>query len=293
MKLKEVLDKTTNFFKEKKIESPRLEAELLLSHALDLERIQLYLKFDQPLKESELSVCREFVRRRVQGEPVAYILGYRDFYKNRFFVDVNTLIPRPETEHLVEEVLLWAQDRGQTYGLLDLGTGSGCIGLSLLKECPQARLVAVDISEKALEVARKNAAALEVADRVLFVHSDAANTDQIMKAFKDFTLQSSIDVLVSNPPYIAEGDVFVEENVKKFEPHSALYAADEGLRLLREWSRSFGSYLSSRALCLMEMGATQGVEMKKHFHSLEFFNEVRVIKDLSGHDRIIVGEKNG
>lgn len=293
MKLKEVLDKTTAFFKDKKIETPRLDAELLFAHALKLERIQLYLKFDQPLFEEELSTLRELVRRRAQGEPVAYILGYRDFFGHRFEVNSATLIPRPETEHLIEEVQKWQPEKTTPLHIVDLGTGTGCVGLTLLMEYPEARLVSVDVSEKALEVAKRNAESLSVADRVRFIHSDAGNVDLVMSSFKDFMRHDNVDVLVSNPPYIAANDSAVEENVKKFEPSSALFAEDEGLALLKKWSTAYGPYLASNAVMLMEMGMSQGSAMQSHFQNLKLFNEVRVIKDLSGHDRVIYGVKHG
>ncbi|WP_374076650.1 peptide chain release factor N(5)-glutamine methyltransferase [Bdellovibrio bacteriovorus] len=293
MKLKEILDKTTAFFKDKKIESPRLDAELLLAHGLKLERIQLYLRFDQPMKEDELAVLRELVRRRASGEPVAYILGYRDFFGHRFEVNSSVLIPRPETEHVVEEVVKWAEGKESHFGFIDLGCGSGCIGLSLLKEFPEARLIAVDLSEKALEVAKRNAETLEVSDRVRFIHADAANQDVVMSAYKEFVGKDKVDALISNPPYIAHGDPGVEENVKKFEPNSALYAEAEGLALLKSWSQVYGSHLKSPGIMLMEMGMTQGPAMKEHFANLKIFNEISVIKDLSGHDRVIRGVTHG
>ncbi len=293
MKLKEVLDKTIAFFKDKKFYTPRLDAELLIAHGLKLERIQLYMKYDQPLNEAELATCRELVRRRITGEPVAYILGYRDFYGHRFEVNSATLIPRPETEHLVEEVSKFAKDKEHSWTVLDLGCGSGCIGLSVLMELPQAKLVAVDVSAKALEVARRNAESLGVSDRVQFIEADAGNADLVMDSFKKFMGQDALDILVSNPPYIADGDPGVEENVKKFEPNSALYAEENGLALLKAWSSSYVGYLNSAALVVMEMGLTQGSEMKTHFEKLGPFNEVRVIKDLSGHDRVIYGVKRG
>lgn len=293
MKLKEILDKTTAFFRDKKIDTPRLDAELLLAHGLKLERIQLYLRFDQPMKEDELAICRELVRRRASGEPVAYILGYRDFFGHRFEVNPSVLIPRPETEHVIEAVLEWAPDKGQSLGFIDLGAGSGCIGLSLLLEYPQAHLVSVDLSEKALETAKRNAEALGLQDRVRFVHADAANVQEVMSVYKDFTGQQLVDVLVSNPPYIAPNDPLVEENVKRFEPNSALFAEDEGLALLKAWSALYAPYLKGPGLMLMEMGMTQGPAMKQAFEALKIFNEISVIKDLSGHDRVIRGEKNG
>jgi release factor glutamine methyltransferase len=138
MKLKEVLDKTTAFFKDKKLDTPRLDAELLLSHGLKLDRIQLYMKFDQPLSDEELATCRELVRRRSQGEPVAYIQGSKEFYGFSFEVNSHVLIPRPETEHIIDEALKWATDKDRELKILDLGTGSGCVGLTLLKKFPQS-----------------------------------------------------------------------------------------------------------------------------------------------------------
>lgn len=293
MKLKEVLDKTTHFFKEKNIDSPRLDAELLLAHGLKLERMQLYLKFDQPLADAELAICRDLVRRRVQGEPVAYILGSKYFYGYNFTVNSAVLIPRPETEHIVEAVLDWAKDKETEYHILDLGAGSGCIGLTLLKKLPRAKLIAVDISDKALEVARANAANLQIEERVCFVNADASDSDRILAAVKEFTGQEKLDVLVSNPPYIAPEDQDVEENVKKFEPQSALFAAENGLKFLRDWSRTYIPFLSDQSLVLMEMGMSQGPAMRTHFESLGAFNKVDVIKDLAGLDRIIRGVKNG
>lgn len=293
MKLKEILDKTTAFFKDKKIETPRLDAELLLAHGLKIERIQLYLRFDQPMKEDELVILRELVRRRATGEPVAYILGYRDFYKNRFEVNSSVLIPRPETEHVVEEALDWASDRNRAWGILDLGCGSGCIGLSLLKELPAAKLIAVDLSPTALEVAKRNAEALGLTDRVRFINADASQVSLIMNEYQEFVGQSKIDIFVSNPPYIAEQDPSVEVHVKKFEPNSALFAADDGLALLKSWSKEYTPFMQSPSIVLMEMGMSQGSEMNEHFTSLKIFNEIKVIKDLSGHDRVIRGVTHG
>lgn len=294
MKLKEILDKTTLFFKDKQIETPRFDAELLLAHGLKLERIQLYLRFDQPMTEGELSVLRELVRRRASGEPVAYILGYRDFYKYRFEVNSSVLIPRPETEHIIEEAIAWATDeKDKPFGIIDLGCGSGCIGLTLLKECHQARLLSVDVSEKALEVAKRNAASLGVLERVEFLHSDASNEDAVMSAYKKFTSSDKIDVFVSNPPYIALSDPQVEPNVKKFEPSLALYAEDNGLALLKDWSKIYSPHLNVPGIMLMEMGMSQGSALKDYLQGLKIFNEISIIKDLSGHDRVIRGEKNG
>lgn len=286
MKLQDVLHKTTQFFKDKKFQSPRLDAELILAHGLGVERIQLYLKFDQPLSESELSICRELVRRRTSGEPVAYILGYRYFYGRRFNVSNKTLIPRPETEHLVEEALAWFKRNKIINPMIaDLGCGTGCIGLSLLAEMPEAKLTALDISAEAIEVAKQNAVELGVDSRVNFIVQDA-------KLWLDEQGPEAYDAILANPPYISESDPDVEEMVRKFEPNQALFAADEGLELLKSWSKKSVKVLKSPGLCLMEMGSKQAVEMIDSLETMTAFKVVRVIKDLSGHDRLILGEKN-
>lgn len=287
MKLQEVLSKTTQFFKEKNFHSPRLDAELILAHGLGLERIQLYLKFDQPLSEQELARCRELVRRRTQGEPVAYILGHRDFFGLRFKVNSHTLIPRPETEHLVEEALEWFKNQNLASPVFaDLGCGSGCIGLSILKNHPEARLVAVDISADAIAVAKENAADLGVSDRVEFVNMDAGVWLTLPENKMRF------DAILSNPPYIAEDDPQVEAMVRKYEPAQALFAPEQGLALLKDWSEKALQTLKVPGLCIMEMGHLQGGQMIDSLESLTAYKEVRVIKDLSGHDRLIFGVKH-
>lgn len=286
MKLKEVLDRTVQFFKEKKIETPRLDTEILLTEALGYKnRVDLYLKYEQPLKEEELARSRDFVRRRAQGEPVAYIVGKKDFYGFTFQVDSSVLIPRPETELLVEAALDWVQKKKiSACQILDLGTGSGCIGLSLLKKIPESTLTAVDISGEALEIAKKNAGTLGVSSRVEFIQSDSLELDFPKQSF---------DLIVANPPYIAENDPHVQLEVKVFEPNEALFAPDNGLSSLCEWSKKAVPWLKSISFMGFEMGSTQGPVMKEHFTSLKTFDNVKVIKDLAGLDRHVIGEKNG
>ncbi len=292
MQIKEVLDKTIKFFKDKGFESPRLHAELLLAHSLKIERIQLYLKFEQLLNEKQLADARELVKRYVAGEPVAYIVGERGFFGHVFKVGPGVLIPRPETEHLVEEAVEWMKKNpSDKFPVVDLGCGSGCIGLSVLKANPAAFLVAVDISETALKYARENAEALGVSDRCRLVLADAENADLILTELKKDGFDK-INLLLSNPPYISESDLEVQKSVKDFEPAEALFAQEDGLAKLRKWSKLYLPFLSQPGLMLMEMGYQQGPDMKKHFDELKF-QRVAITKDLSGHDRIIRGEIHG
>jgi release factor glutamine methyltransferase len=283
MNLKEIIERTTKFFKEKNIESARLDSELLISSALGLRRIDLYLKFEQPLKELELEKCRELVRRRAQGEPVAYILGKKDFYNLSFEVDSTVLIPRPETETLVEIVLDWMRQKNiEEYRVLDLGSGSGCIGLTIAKNEARSVVTMVEFSDAALEVSRRNKESLKLGENVNLVLSRAQNFSYI---------ESSWDVIVANPPYIADADPLVDKNVKKFEPSSALYASQEGLGEIFEWSTKAAGSLKRPGIMIFEIGMTQGEMVKRHFESLGVFDQVNIQKDLSGLDRFIIGEK--
>lgn len=285
MKTKEVLDKTIQFFRDKKMENARLEAEWLIGAGLGLDRVQLYLKFDQPLKENEVTKLRDMVKRRIAGEPLAYITNSRGFYGLEFKVTPDVLIPRPETETLVEKALDYLKTLDQeSISILDLGTGSGCIGLTLAKKDPRVKLKLVDISPGALSIAKENAEALNVTDRCQFFEAKA---DQFLNQETE-----SFDLILANPPYIAPSDTHVEKDVKAFEPHTALFA-EEGTSLLKLWSQSAASKLKSKSLMMMEMGFDQGPQMKDFYINLKCFSKIEVIKDLSGHDRVILGEKNG
>ncbi|MFN8846160.1 MAG: peptide chain release factor N(5)-glutamine methyltransferase [Bdellovibrionales bacterium] len=284
MKVKEVLDKTIQFFREKKMEQARFEAEWLIGAGLGLDRVQLYMKYDQPLKENEIVKLREFVKRRVQGEPLAYIAGVKGFYGFDFIVNKDVLIPRPETETLVEKALDFIKLKSLSAPkIIDLGTGSGCVGLTLAKKISGATVTLLDISPAALLVARQNAENLKILDRVSFIESDAA---EFLKGTDE-----TFDLILANPPYISPDDKQVDDHVRKFEPHLALFA-DSGTRLLKTWSEKAQGKLKSPGLMLMEMGHDQGEEMKTWFESFHFFSQVQVIQDLSKNDRVILGERN-
>lgn len=285
MKLKEVLDKTIQFYRDKKIESPKLEAEWLFSFVLKLNRVQLYLKFDQPLKDEELQILREAIKRRVAGEPLAYIIGSRGFYGYEFKVTPDVLIPRPETETLVEKALEKIKDLTQdSVRVLDLGCGSGCIGLTIAKKDPRVKVDLVDLSAKALEVTQENAKALGVLEQCQFINQDAR---EFLRSTNE-----NYDLIVANPPYIPPNDPQVEENVKKYEPHMALYSP-QGTSALKEWSTLGVEKLADTGFMMMEMGYDQGPEMKNHFENFKVFTKVEVIQDLSSKDRVISGEIHG
>lgn len=280
MKLNDVLQKTIQFFKDKKFETPRLDAELLIAHALKMPRIQLYVKFDSPLTEAEINLCREYVKRRTAGEPVAYIIEEKGFYGHNFKVIPGVLIPRPETEMIVDEVLAdFKKHPRDQIRILDLGAGTGCIGLSILKHIPLGKLITVEKSAEAFAALKHNIEALELSERTEAINADVAdlNTVELGK----------FDYIVSNPPYIDVNDTQVEVNVRKYEPSLALFSEDQGLHALKTWSAKFAKSLNEQGLMLFEMGYTQGPTMQKHFADLPGLKDVAILKDLSGLDRII------
>lgn len=278
MIVKEVLDKTVRFFRDKKIESPRLDAELLIAAALGLKRIDLYLKFDQPLKDEEVTRCRDHVRRRSSGEPVAYILGTKEFFGESFLVSPDVLIPRPETELLVEAAIKWAQEQqSDSLQILDLGCGSGCLGLSVAQKILNSKVTLVDISESALSVAKKNVEKLGLSERATLVLSDAAI----------FNSEEKFDLILANPPYIDPKDARVESNVRQFEPHLALFAGNKGLEKIFSWSQNIKRFAQPKSFVGFEIGCDQGQEVLTHFFSLGFLN-AKILKDYSDLDRHVV-----
>lgn len=281
MKVADVLQKTTQFLKDKMSESPRLDSEILLSTALGWQRIDLYIKHDYPLTEEELVKCREFVRRRSQGEPVAYIIGNKDFYGRTFHVGPQVLIPRPETEHVVEEVLKWTKARSseQKYQILDMGSGSGALALTLALELPNSEVTAVEKSGEAGEIWKNNAEQLEA---IATLHVQDVG-EFFQKNSKQF------DIVVANPPYIQINDERVQASVRKYEPGLALFAEDNGFQCIQKWSELVMPFLKEESLIVFEIGSDQGMMAAEHFTKLGLKN-VKIEKDLAGLDRVVRGE---
>lgn len=284
MMVKDVIQKTTQFFREKGFDSPRLDTELLIASALHWERMKLYLNYEYPLSEEELTTCRDFVRRRASGEPVAYILGEKGFFSHTFKVTSDVLIPRPETETLVEIAIDWAKANAAAPRIVDLGTGSGCIGLSLLAALPEAQLLAVELSAGALAIAKENAETLQVSGRA---HWHAGDAGAVTRDLVEHELGTLADVIVANPPYIAVNDPEVQESVKKFEPASALFSGDDGLGHIRSWAKAAGPIARAGAFVMFEIGFDQGRTAKEIFEQTNFFERIEVVRDLAGHERFV------
>lgn len=293
----EIVKKTTVFFHDKGISTARLDSELLIARALGWERLQVFLKFDYPLNDEEMEKCRDLVRRRSKGEPVAYILGEKGFYEHTFEVTPATLIPRPETEMLVEraiEFLVSSEaakaSARQSSLAVDLGCGTGCIGLSIAAAVPTAKVVLVDFSAEALEVAKRNAVRLGVEDRCEFRHADAGLVDERLA-----DLSGLADVVVANPPYIDPADERVEKNVRQFEPHSALFAGtpgQKGLEQIESWSKTAVSLTLKTGCTIFEIGDGQGAEALQFFKNAGWA-ELELVRDHSDRERMIVGVHHG
>lgn len=273
----EIIKRTTEFFSGKGIESPRLNAELLIGHALGRNRMQLYLEFERPLTETELEKIRPLVRRRAQHEPLQYIVGEMEFFGAKLKVDRRALIPRPETERLVELVGLNGMTLAPTK-ILDLGTGCGAIAIALALLFPSAAITAVDRSEEALALARENAAGTGLAGRVTFLASDwfAAVAAQ------------SFEIIVGNPPYLSAEEVAqTAPEVRGFEPMMALSAAEDGLADLARIIREAPGHLVPGGLLALETGIAQHTRLLA-LATEAGFSRAESKQDLSGRDRYVL-----
>jgi release factor glutamine methyltransferase len=273
MTVLEVLQSTTAYFKKRGIESPRLNAEHLIAHSLGKKRIELYLEFERALSESELAPLRQLVRRRGQGEPLQHLLGTVEFGDHVFVSDKRALIPRPETEQLVE--YLGDLTFPQSPRILDVGTGSGVIILSLAARLPSAQLHAVDISEEALSLARENAERLGVGDRIQFSHSHLL--DQI---------QGEFDLIVANLPYVAVSDAVQLSPELRHEPAIALYGGEGGDELIRDLIAVAPPYLRPRGWLALEIGHGQS-EALSRFLEEKNYHDIAVKKDYAGTPRFL------
>lgn len=278
-----ILNWTKQYFADKGVENPRLDAEILLCAVLKCERIKLYLDFERPLDEEELSVYRGFVARRAKHEPLAYILGEKAFMRNTFKVNNHTLVPRPETELLVESLILAAEKVNNQPKILDIGTGSGAILVSLLDYLPQAKGVGVDISAGALATAKENAINIGVADRAAFILSDL---------FSAIPKEKKFDIIVSNPPYIPAADIQTLARDVQQEPHGALDGGLDGLDFYRRITKQAVEYLASDGLLAFEIGIGQSEAVCAMCRE-NGLRAVAVRLDYAGIDRMVFAAKEG
>ena len=273
-----ILKWTEEYFAKAGLDTPRLDAEVLLCYVLQKERIHLYVHFDQPLSKDELAQFKGYIKERVLHKPVAYIVGHKDFMGLEFKVTEDTLIPRPDTEILVEAVISRLKTGGEPGVIADIGTGTGAICLSLLNYLTSLKAVTVDISEKALAVAKENAQRLGLSDRIEFFHGD------LLEPIKD----RQFTAIISNPPYIPEGDIdTLAADVKDYEPVSALAAGPDGLDCYRRLVAAAGALLVDGGFLAMEIGINQREELDKLAKESDW-GQVEVVKDLAGIDRVVI-----
>jgi len=276
----ELLTKTTDYFSKTGIESPRLNAELLLCDVLRCRRLDLYLKFEEVPDTQQIDKFRDYVKRRAKSEPLQYITGYCDFYGIRIEVNPTVLIPRPETELLVERVL---QDHSTPIRILDLCTGAGIIPIALAKNLEGCKITAVDISDKALETARKNSIKNEVEDAIDFVKADIK--------IIPLPIESNFDVITANPPYISISDYEnLETGILNFEPKKALTDNADGLTFYKHILNIAEIYLRSNGKIYMEFGTKQSDRLMNLLTEFGYQN-IEIINDYGKNPRIITGEK--
>lgn len=297
--IQKLIDWTTQFFINSNIQNPRLDTEVLLSYSLKLDRLGLYLNYDKPLTKDELSSFKKLIQRRANREPLQYITGNQEFWSLDFKVAPGVLIPRQETEVLVEEAL---KDAGHKVHnakrtskpesgnkalasvpkprILDLCTGCGCIAVVLAKELIGSTLYAIDHSEVALEIARKNSKRHDVKDRITFLSGD------LFQPLKN--LERKFDFIVSNPPYVKRSDLEgLEPEVNVFEPVSALDGGKDGLDIIKSIINEAPKYLNNNGRLLLEIAFDQATEVQAHIKKSGFYTSSTVIKDLSGNDRVV------
>jgi len=263
MTVLEVLQSSTDYFKKRKIDNPRLNAEHLLAQVLGRTRMELYLEFEQNLVEAELATLRELVRRRGQGEPLQHLLGTVEFCGHTFLCDKRAMVPRPETEQLVELVIADCRLPIADFRLLDVGTGSGVIALSLAAKFADAEIHAVDLSDEALELARENAARLGLSDRVQFAKSNLLA--EVDRAF---------DLIIANLPYIAAQDRHLLSREVLHDPEVALFAGAQGDELIRALIEQAPPHLRPGGLLALELGFGQAEALsellaQKNYHDIE------------------------
>jgi release factor glutamine methyltransferase len=273
---------TTDFFKQHSFDNPRLDAEVLLAHVLKCERIQLYTSFDREADEAERLAYRELVRQRAEGMPVAYLVGHREFFSLSFEVTPDVLIPRPETEHLVTELLdrvSETRNRNDEISLVDVGTGSGAIAISLAKHLPQARITAVDVSLAALQVARRNSERHAVADRLEFLEGDLLAS---LSPGVDF------DFVVSNPPYVTEAEYEqLDPQVREREPRMALVGGQTGMDIIDRLVTQSAERLRPAGWLLFEISPMIESAARQRLADQNEFEAPRVTKDLAGLARVV------
>jgi release factor glutamine methyltransferase len=265
----------------------RLDAELLLRHVLGRDRAWLLAHIQDGLDNERRRTFEQLIERRAGREPLQYITGRQEFWGLDFHVTPDVLIPRPETELIIETVLRHARGRGGPLSIIDLCTGSGCIAVCLAKELTSARIFASDTSGKALAVARENARRHGLAERIHFLEGD------LFAPIEELDLHGQVDYIVSNPPYVPSGDrPALQPEVRDFEPAEALFAGPDGTSVHRRMIGKAHEFLRRRGVLIMEMGLGQAPALARMIGETGAYDAPAVLKDLAGIERVVVSKKS-
>ena len=279
MKYHEILNQGSKILKLNKIKSHSLDSEILLSSLLNVDRSQLIINHNKIVKNNEKKNFFFLINRRKKNEPISYITGYKEFWNNNFKVDKNVLIPRPDTETIVEQVLSYLRPQS-TKKILDIGTGSGCIIISILKERKKCKGVGIDISKNAIKLAKYNAKIQHIKNRINFFHSDIDNF-----------LTDKYDLIISNPPYIKQHEINgLEKDIKNYEPRVALNGGIDGYSKIRLTIKRSSALIKKNGKLFLEIGSNQVMETLKILRLNGFFVN-KVVKDLANKNRCIKSTK--
>ena len=276
----ELLEWTTGYFEKHNIPNPRLDAEVLLGHLLQKSRLQLYLHFDMPVFQNDLDVFREMIKKRVARTPISYLTNRKEFMSLDFYVDERVLIPRPETEFIVETILKSNFDSSQS--ILEIGTGSGIIATALAVNKPEWEIIATDICKDALAVAEINRDAHDCNERITLLQGDLFEPIRPLES-------SRYNWVVSNPPYVMTNDHdALSPDVRDYEPHIALFAGEDGLSIIRMLVAEAPNHLHPNGKLIFEIGDTQKESVKALLNNQSEYKKFRFIKDYSGKDRVVL-----
>ena len=279
MNIEKVLNIGASILRENQIINPQLDSEILLSESIKKDKKHIILNPKEILKSEYLNNFNNLIERRVRGEPIAYLINKKDFWKNEFYVDKNVLIPRPDTELIIDQVLKIYPNNSQLQ-VLDIGTGSGCILLSILKERANFYGTGIDISKKSINVSKYNAKMLKLINRVKFYNSDVDN-------FKI----GKYDLIVSNPPYIELSSIkYLEKNVANFEPKLALNGGSDGFSKIRKVISKSAILIQKNGKLILEIGFNQKNKVKEILKKKGFYIN-KVLKDYGKNDRCIISTK--
>jgi release factor glutamine methyltransferase len=281
--IQKLLNWVTEYLKNKGIDAPRLSAELLLSHVLGLKRIELYTQFNKTVEQEQLSQLRELVRRAAQHEPIAHLTGKREFYSLEFEITRDCLIPRSETEMLVERAVEFLRKRNGEQFVCDLCTGCGCVAIAVARNFVNCKIVATDISNAALAVAQRNITKHGLANRLKLLSGD------LFEPVIPGLGPAKFDLIVCNPPYVSEPEFEkLARNIRDFEPRAALVAGADGLDVIKRIVEDAGKFLKPAAALMLEIGNDQGGPVRKLLENTALFDYVTIEKDYNKLDRLAI-----